>query len=450
MKACKSTGLVIFLSILIGQIGSLGVTGASVNANGKFTEAEKAAFKSYFDQIAHRLVKEATKKERGISWINISSEGKPEESLDFYTGDSGICYFLLKAYAATRQKEYLEAAGQGMDYILSQSKTDAKGRYFHEDHNGEGRNGVFEGNAGPGYLFLYAYHVTRDKKYLKLAEEVADRMVALPDVGERSSPDIISGAAGAGLFLLKIHEVTKKPAYLAGAEKLGDFIIAKAEPQAKGAKWKVTGGETTYYFVGFSHGPAGIGYYLGRLYRATRKEKYREYADKAMDHIAQIAIPEKGYVKWYHEELARQTRYSSQWCHGAPGMNPFFLELYTENRDPKYLDWAAKNTRYLLDQGVDVRKNASVCHGIAGNTASLYQLYQTTKDDSYFGEIRRAAKLLDETAKKDDKGFYWEPIGRKVDYSYMTGLAGVGDFYVLLYSDGKLGMMGALGYGDDF
>lgn len=411
----------------------------------QFTAAEKAAFKNYLDQIASRLVSEATTKERGVGWININSEGKPEESLNFYAGNSGVCYFLLKAYAATRRKEYLRASEQGMDYILSQAKRDAKGLYFHER-----QNGVFDGNAGPGYLFLYAYHVTRDKRYLKTAEEIAARIVALPDVGDRSSPDIISGAAGCGMFLLKTHEVTKKPVYLTGAERLGDFLIAKAEPQPKGAKWKVTGGQTEYYFVGFSHGPAGIGYYLARLHRATKKEKYREYAEKAMDHIAEIAIPEKNYVKWYHEELQRKTRYSSQWCHGAPGMNPFFLELYADSHDRKYLDWSVKNTHYLLDQGVDVRKNASVCHGVAGNTASLYQIYQVTKDNSYFGEVRRAIKLLDETAKKDDRGFYWEPLGHKVDYSYMTGLAGVGDFFVLLYTGGRLGMMSALGYGDDF
>lgn len=31
----------------------------------------------------------------------------------------------------------------------------------------------------------------------------------------------------------------------------------------------------------------------------------------------------------------------------------------------------------------------------------------------------------------------------------MTGLAGMGDFFVLLYSGGKLNMMGGLGYGDE-
>jgi hypothetical protein len=31
----------------------------------------------------------------------------------------------------------------------------------------------------------------------------------------------------------------------------------------------------------------------------------------------------------------------------------------------------------------------------------------------------------------------------------MTGLAGIGDFLVMLYTNGKLNMMGMLGFGDD-
>jgi lantibiotic modifying enzyme len=146
--------------ISIGLIWLLGVTSgpeyAFGHAEGKFTDAEKAAFKTYIDQIAGRLVKDATKKERGIGWINTSSEGKPEESLDFYTGDSGVCYFLLKAYAVTRRKEYLDAAGQGMDYILSQGKSDEKGFYFRDGHNG-----VFEKN----YVKWYHEELARQTRY---------------------------------------------------------------------------------------------------------------------------------------------------------------------------------------------------------------------------------------------------------------------------------------------
>jgi lantibiotic modifying enzyme len=441
MRANRLQRFATLFLVLVFLSSSVG----SVYADQRFTKQERETFKFYLNQIARKLVNNASRKEQGLGWVNVTAEGKPEESLDFYTGAPGICYFLLKAYAATRSREYLDAAQQGMAYILSQAKRDEKGLYFNPT-----LNGVFEGNAGPGYLFLYAYHVTKDKQHLKTAEDIARRIVAVPDTKDKSSPDIISGAAGTGLFLLKMYQATRQPLYLSGAEKLGDFIVAQAEVQEQqGAKWKLKGEKQEYYFVGFSHGPAGMGYYLDRLYRVNKKEKYRDYADKAMTHIEKIAIREKGYVKWYHEELARKTRFSSQWCHGAPGMNPFFLELYDRSKDKEYLDWAKVNTNYLLDQGVNVRKNANICHGITGNTASLWMMYKATGDRAYLAEIRNAVKLLEATVRRDPDGFYWEALGYKVDHSYMTGLAGIGDFYALLYSEGKLNMMSVLGYGDD-
>jgi lantibiotic modifying enzyme len=427
----------------LATCAALAISFAS-RADQGFTSEEKKAFHEYLERVADKLAKNAVKKETGIGWVTVTPDGKQQESIDFYGGNSGTCYFFLKAYAATHEAQHLVTAKQCMAYILSQAKRDDAGLYFLNQ-----QNGFFSGNAGPAYLFLYAYHVTKDKQYLKASEDITARMVAKPAVGENSSPDIIGGAAGTGLYLLKIHEVTKKPEYLDAAVRLGDFIVAKAEPAEKGVTWKVGGPNMTYYFVGFSHGPAGIGYYLDRLYRVTKNERYRETADKAMQYIDSIAISEKGYVKWWHEKLNSPTRFSSQWCHGNPGMTPFFLELYDRSKDKTYLDWARKNTLYILDQGVNIRKNGSVCHGISGNTAALWMMYKATKDPKYFADVRDGIRQLEETVRKDPDGYYWESPAAKVDYSYNLGLAGIGDFLVMLYTNGNLNMMGMLGFGDD-
>jgi hypothetical protein len=57
--------------------------------------------------------------------------------------------------------------------------------------------------------------------------------------------------------------------------------------------------------------------------------------------------------------------------------------------------------------------------------------------------------LLEETVKKGPDGYTWDSPAFKTDYGYMTGLAGIGDFYAFLYSEGKHRMLGALEYGDD-
>lgn len=419
-----------------------------------FSKEEKTRLRDTVGQIADALIAAAVEEKDGLSWPVDAGEGAdmPYAALDFYTGTPGDCYFLLKAYQLLGDARYLRAAERGMAYLLSRIRTDEHGAYLQPV-----LNGVFEGNAGAGYLFLYAHRVTGEQRHLQTAQAIARRMIAVPDVGEKSSPDIISGAAGVGLFLLDMHAVTGDAGYTEGARRLGDFLIERAEPRTAGVTWKLYGPpggrQPEYYFVGFSHGPAGIAYYLDRLHRVTGQDRYRAAADQAMAYIEHVAIREGDHVKWFHEELRRRTRYSSQWCHGAPGMNPVFLAFHQRSANPEYLGWAATNTRYLLDQGVNVRANPSVCHGVTGNTASLYGMYRTTGDPQYAAAIRSAVELLYGTMKQGPHGVYWDapdydPDYRR-DYSYMTGLAGIGDFFVLLATDGRLNMFGPLGYGDD-
>jgi len=82
---------------------------------------------------------------------------------------------------------------------------------------------------------------TGKAEYLEAAHAVARRIVTLPDIQERSSPDIISGAAGTGLFLLDMHEATGDAIYLEGARRLGDFLVARAESRGHGVTWKLYG-----------------------------------------------------------------------------------------------------------------------------------------------------------------------------------------------------------------
>lgn len=412
-----------------------------------FSARERKEFRDYVTRTADTLVVHAEKREPGVTWINVAKDDSPAESMDFYRGTPGTSYFLLKAYGLTRDRRYLRTAEDGLAYLRSRATQEGGGLSLDPVENG-----LFVGNGGPGYTFLYAYKITRNREYLRIAESFADRIIAKPDFGPRSSPDIISGAAGAGIFLLKLHSINKNRTYLDGALKLGDFLIERAEPQEHGVKWKTFDDNPAidYYFVGFSHGPAGIGYYLERLYQVTKVQKYHDYAMKAQDYIESIAVHEKNYVKWYHEELARKTRFSSQWCHGAPGMNPFFLVMYQDTKDRRFLDWIEQNTNYLLDQGVNVRKNGSVCHGISGNLGSLLAVYQATRRPDYLVAVRDGIGILERSALHEPGGYSWTPPELKVDYGYMTGIAGIGDFFAWLASNGKRHMISGLGYGDDF
>lgn len=223
----KSTFLVLFLFFIII------VKGGVLYSNTIFNNEELIKFKSYIIKIADEVIKNPEKNKNGVFWKQITKENKELKSIDFYSGDTGIAYFLLKAYKVTKDKRYLETAKSSIDYTYKKARNDKNGLYFQDTING-----LFNGNAGHAYTYLTAYKITKDSKYLSYAEEIAERIIKKPDIETKfSSPDIISGAAGTGLFLLEMFKTTGNQKYLKGAEVLGDFLIKDAVSQVKGVKW---------------------------------------------------------------------------------------------------------------------------------------------------------------------------------------------------------------------
>ncbi len=425
-------------AVLAGLLLLLVLVPGAMAGGKKFGKEDSRKLRTWIDRTAGTVLGRASERNGGLCWPTLDRNGQPLESYDFHNGTPGVCYFLLKAYAATGNSEYLKSAKKGLDYLLVQGKRDDQGYYIFDK-----LNGLFVGNAGRAHLFLYAYRVTKEKKYLEIAEQLAARIMAVPDIGDGSGTDIFTGVSGTGLFLLKLHEVTNDPACLKGAERLGDLIVERAEPQGNGVRWNSGGpGPESRYYSGYAHGGPGRGCFLERLYRASGKETYRECADKAMAHVVDTAIAEKGYLKWAREEVLARDKFPSQWCHGAPGMNAFFFARHARTKDKKYMELAAKNTLYLLDQGVNIRKSPCVCHGVSGNTAALYADFLATGNRTYYDETLKGLALLGPIFQGPETG--------KNDCSYHNGLAGVGDFLIFLYSNGKLPMAGGLGFGDDF
>ncbi len=430
----------------MGLLFLFGLVPGAMAGGKKFGKEDTLKFRNYIDQAARKIVNNASEDDGGLYWLTRNEyTNLLENSFGFHNGTPGVCYFLLKAYVVTGRREYLEAARQGMTYVLRHGKTDDLGYYIYDTNDG-----LFDGNAGRAHLFLYAYNVTKDRIYKEAADKLAARILAASYKGADSAANMFAGASGVGIFLLKYNELTRDPAYLKGAEHLGDLIIEKAVPQENGVKWNAGGtGNKARYFTGYAGGVAGNGYFLERLSRVSGNKVYGEYARMALNYFESTAVAEKGYLKWRREEIKAGDKFPSQWCHGAPGIGNFFVALYNGTRDPKYADLTDKNIRYLLDQGFNVRKNGGLCHGICGNAASVYAAYLATGNETYFNEMKNAVAQLDSTVLKEADGYYWDAEMGKNDYCYQTGLAGIGDFFIFLYSNGRTPMFGGLGFGDD-
>ena len=77
--------------------------------------------------------------------------------------------------------------------------------------------------------------------------------------------------------------------------------------------------------------------------------------------------------------------------------------------------------------GRTARASGCICHGVAGNAELFLEVYLTTRDESQLAFPRAWAKdLIDENGVKT-------AVGRgKYGPGYMTGLAGIGRFFLRL------------------
>ncbi|MGA8540558.1 MAG: lanthionine synthetase LanC family protein, partial [Terriglobales bacterium] len=143
-----------------GMLIAAVLAGSGTAQPATFSSRERKGFREYVARTADTLVVHAEKKESGVTWLNVAKDDSFTESTDFYRGNSGTSYFLLKAYVLTHGSKYLRTAEDGLAYIKSRATKEASGLSLDPVENG-----LFVGNGGPGYTFLYAYEVTRNREY---------------------------------------------------------------------------------------------------------------------------------------------------------------------------------------------------------------------------------------------------------------------------------------------
>ncbi|TDC52494.1 type 2 lantipeptide synthetase LanM [Actinomadura sp. KC345] len=151
--------------------------------------------------------------------------------------------------------------------------------------------------------------------------DAADRVAALLTADRLRAiqeSDVVAGAAGTLLSLLALHARTGAPPLLAKATVCGDLLLRRRTAAPTGAPaWADPQGR---HLTGFSHGAAGIGYALLRLYAATGREELRRAALEGIAHETALFDPACG--NWPDLRLpdGGAPAFGSSWCQGAPGI----------------------------------------------------------------------------------------------------------------------------------
>jgi lantibiotic modifying enzyme len=398
------------------------------------------------EKAAKWLKSTALEQPEGIAWPwNPEKPGAIQYNL--YAGTPGVILFFLEAYYATGKKHYLDIACKGADHLLTK---------IPEQSGKEVDYGLYTGVSGIGFVLEEVFRATGDKKYRKgvnqcldLIGKYAKKVGSGIEWGEGWS-DIISGTAGTGLFLLYIAERMKKPGPVKLAAAAGRRLIQLAKPEKGGLKWK-SHPERKYSMPNFSHGTAGIAYFLATLYTHTRKKEFLDAALAGAKYLLAIAEQKDDTCLVFHSEPEGVNRFYLGWCHGPPGTARFFYRLYQITGDNAWMALMIKGARGILDSGIPTKQtpgfwnNVGRCCGSAGVAQFFLELHQITRNQTGNQKYLAFAKhMTDDLLKKATamgEGLKWIHAEHRVkpglliaQTGLMQGAAGIGLWLLQLNS----------------
>ncbi len=372
---------------------------------------------------------------QGLSWPPVPKE-PGSTALSLYSGSPGVVLFFLNAYYATGREAYLRDAREGADFLLSKM-------------SGVDGAGLYEGLSGAAFALEEAHRASGDDKYRKGFLACLDRIksaAAEAGAGVEWGPttDIISGGAGTGLFLIYASHVTKDSAWLDLAARAGARLAELGRPENGGLKWAMDPGFPRL-MPNFSHGTAGIAYFLAALYKETKRREFLEASLAGARYLLSIAKTEGDGCLVFHDEPDNKDLYYLGWCHGPVGTARLFYLLSEVTGEKIWLDWVRKSANAILQSGIPEKEtpgfwnNAGICCGLAGVGEFFLDLFQALGDRSYLEFSKRVTARLLAKATVENGNMSWVQAEHRTrpDYLFaqtgtMQGAAGIGTFFLRL------------------
>jgi lantibiotic modifying enzyme len=390
-------------------------------------------------EIAKWLDGAAIKTPAGLAWPADPRDSKTVNA-SLYAGTPGVVLFYLEADAAAKYfgkpipapGAFLQKARGGADELLARIA-------------GEAGTGLYEGLGGIGFVLEETYKATRDAKYWKgfldCLEAIAIAAKVRPNgkgVDWGPVTDIISGSAGTGLVLLYAFKETGDKRWLDLAAKAGDRLLELGTPKNGGLDWAMDPSNPRAY-PNFSHGTAGVAFFLARLHEATGKKPYLDASLAGAKYLLSIAKTDGDACLIFHDEPGGKDLYYLGWCHGPVGTANLFYELFKVTRDNAWMDWVEKSARGLMDSGIPEKEtpgfwnNDGICCGLAGVSDFFRALQRLSKNEEHRLFGLRAVERLRAKVTADAAGMRWIQAEHRVrpelviaQTGLMQGAAGIG------------------------
>lgn len=373
-----------------------------------------------------------------------------------YTHGPGVLPFALELHHATGDQRYLDAATEGAAHLAATLASVPSA-------------GLYTGLAGIAFVLTETWRATGLDVHLSHAglavqlikdrARAAGRGLAWPQgSGDDAveSNDIISGTAGTGLALLHADRTLGHRGALEAAEGAGRRLIERTIETDTGLRWDMWPGYARE-MPNFSHGTAGVAYFLATLHRATGERDFLDAAlagarhlmsQATLDPTPAAADARPGY-RIFHSRPGGEDLYYLSWCHGPAGTNRLFHRLAEVTGDAEWRDWVARGARGVMATGIPERRtpgfweNVGQCCGTAGAAEHFLTLHRTTGEAGYraFADRLTADLVARSTPARtpDGAGRKWVQAEHRVrpellvaQTGHMQGAAGIGKYLLHL------------------
>lgn len=413
----------------------------------------------YLDEaiaIADRIASEAVYYRGSANWVHrrfaLASTTQPDSHPSLttlkpivYDGTPGVALVLARVSRFSGEREHKRAARGAIEHALRAVRGDAADLVGLGSKN---RFGFYSGLLGVAWAAEEVSRACGDETYARACRSIL-RDLAM-DLASPHETDVMFGNAGAIPALLDLASRGFEEAR-ALAIALGDDLVRSATREPNGLSW--TSGfarrKRMPNYLGFSHGVAGIGWALARLYRETGGTKYAETASGAFEYERAHYYDDLGNWPHFSEKPGPDGRYgcSTAWCHGAPGIGvsrALSYPLLKDRRMKREMRVARDSTRADLAKRFEFSGlEVTACHGITGTVECLAMIEEAIGGPAWSDARAVADYLLDRygpyARKRWGEGIEY-PTGAAAGMppGLLTGGAGIAHFYLRCHDPARV------------
>jgi lantibiotic modifying enzyme len=285
----------------------------------------------------------------------------------FYYGIAGMSFALHRASRLTGDENHREAADRALRLLIEEARTDERGLRYWSDRYDE----ILFGNTGTALFLLYA-------------------------AAEMGSEDALE---------LSIEQ--------------GKRLIESAQIRGDGWTWPMRNDRPDVELPNFSHGAAGIGYFLATLSMLSDDPRFLAGAVSAANHLEHLAVREFGGVLFPYgfPRPEWDGRHDLGWAHGVTGSARLFQRLHQLTGQQRWSELLEDCTAAVLRSNAprepapgfgDGPFALDRRFGLAGVAEFLVGRHRQQSEPAYLEKAEEIAQHIYLEASRDEPGLYWE------------------------------------------